>query len=579
MKIHPPSETPTSAPAPTLLRYHALACDYDGTLAEHGVVSDAVVEALERVQRSGRKLVLVTGRILPELFTVFPAHAMFDRIVAENGAVLHRPDTGVTERLAPDADSQLVAALREQGVAPLSAGDCIVATWEPWHDVVLETIRKLGLELQVIFNKGAVMVLPTGTNKATGLAAALRDLGLSPRNAVGVGDAENDHAFLALCECAVAVRNALPILQERADWVTASDHGDGVLELIERLLKDDLAQLAGSLTRHHVVLGHRTDRSELLLPSWGASLLIAGTSGGGKSSLATGLMERLADDGAQLCVIDPEGDYAGLEGMTVLGTAERSPDVEEAMRLVEDPSVQLVLNLIGVPLAERPEAFGVLLSRLLEVRARTGRPHWIVVDETHHVLPRSRHATPVPSNAIFITVHPDHMAAGVLEAVDRFVAVGKDPGGTLATVAAALDRPAPSVSDVLEAGEALLWNGRDAPVRFRSIEARAERRRHIRKYAEGTLPEDRSFYFRGAADKLRLRAANLQTFLELGDGVDAETWLHHLHARDYSEWIRTAIKDDELADEIAATEASGGSVDATRAAVRKSIESRYTLPA
>ena len=63
---------------------------------------------------------------------------------------------------------------------------------------MLEAIRDLGLELQVIFNKGAVMVLPSGVNKATGLDAALDELGLSPHNVVGVGDAENDHAFLAL---------------------------------------------------------------------------------------------------------------------------------------------------------------------------------------------------------------------------------------------------------------------------------------------------------------------------------------------------------------------------------------------
>ena len=48
----------------------------------------------------------------------------------------------------------------------------------------------------MIFNKGAVMILPSGVNKATGLAAALEELGLSPHNVVGVGDAENDHAFL-----------------------------------------------------------------------------------------------------------------------------------------------------------------------------------------------------------------------------------------------------------------------------------------------------------------------------------------------------------------------------------------------
>ncbi|HEV2729789.1 MAG TPA: HAD hydrolase family protein, partial [Terriglobales bacterium] len=62
-------------------------------------------------------------------------------------------------------------------------------------------------------------------NKASGLKAALDELSLSFHNVVGIGDAENDHAFLAVCECGVAVANALPALKDRADIVTAGDHG------------------------------------------------------------------------------------------------------------------------------------------------------------------------------------------------------------------------------------------------------------------------------------------------------------------------------------------------------------------
>ena len=84
--------------------------------------------------------------------------------------------------------------LRERGVEPLSVGRSIVATWEPMETVVLEVIHEQGLELQITFNKGAVMVLPPGVNKASGLEAALQALGLSRHNVVGAGDAENDHS-------------------------------------------------------------------------------------------------------------------------------------------------------------------------------------------------------------------------------------------------------------------------------------------------------------------------------------------------------------------------------------------------
>src|SRR5207302_1347052 len=152
---------------------------------------------------------------------------------------------------------KFVRVLRERGVVPLSAGRVIVATRQPHEITVLQVIRELGLELQIIFNKGAVMVLPTGVNKATGLAAALPELGLSPHNVVGVGDAENDHAFLGLCECSVAVANALPALKEAADFTTRGDHGAGVRELIDELIADDLRGRNDRLTRRHP-LPHRS---------------------------------------------------------------------------------------------------------------------------------------------------------------------------------------------------------------------------------------------------------------------------------------------------------------------------------
>ncbi len=223
--------------------FRALATDYDGTLAADGVVSESAIAALEKVRRSGRKLILVTGRELGDLGTVFARFDLFDRIVAENGALVHRPATGETETLAAPPPAAFVAALEQRGVTPLAIGRVIVATREPYAHDVLEAIRALGLELQIIFNKGAVMVLPPGVNKASGLAAALRELALDPRHVVAVGDAENDHAFLGACGRGVAVANALPMLKAAADWVTSGARCEGVVELAERLVRSDLAGL------------------------------------------------------------------------------------------------------------------------------------------------------------------------------------------------------------------------------------------------------------------------------------------------------------------------------------------------
>lgn len=218
----------------------ALACDYDGTIALDGTVDDRTVEVLRRFQNAGRKLLLVTGREFEELRSICPQLGLFDLIVAENGALLYNPRTGQTRSLAQPPPPRLVQLLRERGVHPLSLGHTILATREPYQTVVLEAIHALGLEYHIIFNKGAVMILPSAVNKATGLKAALKELHLRPQDIAGVGDAENDHAFLDLCGFSAAVANALPALKEHVDWVTPSDHGAGVVELVERLLNTEV---------------------------------------------------------------------------------------------------------------------------------------------------------------------------------------------------------------------------------------------------------------------------------------------------------------------------------------------------
>src|SRR3954469_18427156 len=243
------------------MRYLALATDYDGTLAADGRVSAATLDALARLRESGRRLLLVTGREMRDLVQVFPELEIFDRIVAENGALLYDPKTKEEKLLCEPPPAAFVERLRAQGVTPLSVGRAIVATVTPNETAVLDAIKELGLELHVIFNKGAVMVLPSGMNKRVGLEAALKELQLSPHNVVGVGDAENDHAFLSVCECGVAVANALETLKQRADFVTHAARGDGVRELAEMLLADDLEQATARLARHRILLG-KTEAGE-----------------------------------------------------------------------------------------------------------------------------------------------------------------------------------------------------------------------------------------------------------------------------------------------------------------------------
>jgi hydroxymethylpyrimidine pyrophosphatase-like HAD family hydrolase len=569
------------------MRYHALACDYDGTLAHNGRVNDETVAALERLRGSGRRLIMVTGRELDDLRQNFSQLDLFDRVVAENGALLHSPKERKEKFLSEPPREDFVRLLGERGVGPISVGHSIVATWAPHETTVLQTIRDLGLELHVIFNKGAVMVLPSGVNKATGLKAALDELGLSPHNAVGVGDAENDHAFFSLCECSVAVANALPSVKEKADWVTQGDHGAGVIELCEALLRDDLREIEPRLQRHSILLGSRENGDEVRLQPYGVNILIAGPSGVGKSTLAGGFLERLAEKGYQFCIIDPEGDYSTFEGAVVLGDNRRAPNVDEVFDLLNQPSQNVVVNLLGIALDHRPPFFAGLLPRLQELRATRGRPHWTVVDEAHHLLhsswdPAELTVPQVMSGMLMITVHPESVSPAALSVVDLVIAVGEAPERTLANFSQAIGQPPPALAPVeLQTGEAVAWFRRTAepPFRFRSEPPKGERQRHNRKYAEGELGPDLSFYFRGPEGKLNLRAQNLHIFMQLADGVDDETWLYHLRNGDISDWFRSIIKDIELADEAAQVEQNLGlSARESRDAIRTAVERRYSAP-
>jgi hydroxymethylpyrimidine pyrophosphatase-like HAD family hydrolase len=225
------------------MSFEALATDYDGTIAHDGVVDQRTVDALVRARAAGFRLIMVTGRELNDLFATFAHSALFERIVAENGAVLYDPATRHTEVLATPPPPALVQRLIKENV-PLSIGRSIVATVEPYEHQVLAAIRDLELEWHVIFNKGSVMALPADITKATGLAPALAALGISHKHTIGVGDAENDQAFLRACGLAVAVANALPSVKAMAHVVTEGARGAGVAELIDRALAGELDNLA-----------------------------------------------------------------------------------------------------------------------------------------------------------------------------------------------------------------------------------------------------------------------------------------------------------------------------------------------
>lgn len=214
------------------MKYQVLATDYDGTIAFEGRVEQETLDALRRVRDRGATLLLVTGRELTDLFNTFDGVDLFDRVVAENGAVLYDPSTRHIDELAAAPPPALVDRLTREQV-PLSVGHSVVATVEPYEQAVIAAIHALALDWHIVFNKGSVMALPAEVTKATGLRAALDALHLTAEETIAVGDAENDMVFLRCCGLAVAVANALPTVKAIADVVTAGARGAGVIELVD----------------------------------------------------------------------------------------------------------------------------------------------------------------------------------------------------------------------------------------------------------------------------------------------------------------------------------------------------------
>jgi phosphoglycolate phosphatase (TIGR01487 family) len=217
------------------VRFRAIVSDYDRTLADNGRAEPRTVDALRRARASGRKLVLITGRTLADLKVVFPDFAVFDLIVAENGAWLLDVASGSEDPLCDAPEPRFLRQLKARKV-PFAAGKRVIATIQPHEIIIADLIREMNLNLAISMNRESVMVLPQGIDKGTGLKAALARLGIAADEVVGIGDAENDLAFLRICGYSVAVANAIGSLKGEVDMVTKAAFGAGATEIINLVI-------------------------------------------------------------------------------------------------------------------------------------------------------------------------------------------------------------------------------------------------------------------------------------------------------------------------------------------------------
>ncbi|XVN19864.1 DUF87 domain-containing protein [Pseudomonas corrugata] len=396
-------------------------------------------------------------------------------------------------------------------------------------------------------------------------------------NVVSVGDAENDHAFLAICGCAAAVNNAIESIKAQADICLRNDHGQGVCELIDMLLEKDAALVP--VERIGMELGQTADaRKVWLAPE--SVMLVIGNSGSGKSSYVTWLTERMVEARQGFCIIDPEGDYLSLDGAVTVGGLTVPPTTEESLHHLLLARLNVVVSTLALDPPARVQLFGELLPFIQQLRSTSGRPYWLVVDEAHYMLP---HCAAWPAGflanmgAVIVALDFDQVCPSLLEAVDVLVTLGSTARELVQRYAQHTQRSSPEFAPRTSAPEyCFLWELRkgNEVVQMTPQQPQQKHHRHSGKYAVGDVGDWHAFYF----PSLDQRASNLAEFLSSLARLDDGAFCQHREAGDFSNWFREVIRDDVLANEthLLETDASVASQDAL-ARIARLVQARYHL--
>lgn len=550
--------------------------DLDGTLAEHGVVAAETWQALGKMKEAGFTLLLVTGRRLSVIPDIGPFAEYCEAIVSENGATVYFPrsDTTITPfgRLAPEVVQKLEALGNE-----VEFGVAIAATWVPHDREVLSIISETGYAATVEYNKGAVMILPPGATKGSGLKVALEELGYSARNVLACGDAENDRSMFEQADLSVAVANAIPAIKDLADAVLTQPNGQGSREIMEKLMAGKVPAYRCRPQRR-IVLGHSNEDEKVCLSpfnlldsNWG----IVGSSGSGKSWLAGLLMEQLLELGYQTCVIDPEGDYRAIRAFphTIVLGSEMSmpPSVVDVITLLEYARVSIILDLSLYSREEKISYVREFMQALSGIRARRGLPHWFLIDEAHYFC----HTKGDPLTDLFlenaraggftfITYQARALPDALLKSIDHWMFTQIRDQAEVRHLRLKMSKGGNSCKSLNELGtltskQFYLCMGEtsqlDPPtsgvVGLDRVDRSTPHVRHLHKYLLAPLPANKQFYFNLQEKEMPVRpAASFWEFLNAIPRLSVRTIRYHLERKDFERWLSEVIHDDELARQL-----------------------------
>ena len=572
------------------MKFGVLALDYDGTIARDGILDPDVKTAIAEARARGIVVILVTGRILADLKHAAGNLQFVDAVVAENGAVLAFPNghSWLTGHPPPPG---FLEELRRRAI-DFAAGQSIVETDASLAPRILAVIHELELPLVLLYNRSRLMVLPQGISKATGLRQALTALRLSAHNAIGIGDAENDHDLLAACEIGVAVGWGSPALQRNAEEVVRGD-GPAALAPYIRQAANTMRLPPDRIGRDRIVLGTAGDGTPLGFAIRGRNLLIAGDPRSGKS-WATGLFcEQLMLHDYCTCVIDPEGDYEQLEALPRVltwGGDDPLPSLPDLARMLRHPDMSVVINLSHVQYKEKVDYLRSLLPMLASLRRNTGLPHRIVVDEAHYFLNESnvRDLLDLDLGAYtLVTYRPSDLHADVrkvMEVVCCTRITDRQEAKAMQTMFGNGSEDWTATLAGLADGEAvLLPSAEGVPGKLQRFSLRPRLTAHVRhrsKYLDVPMQRGHEFVFTAADGKpVGTPSRTLQEFVSSLGSVSSGVLDGHARRGDFSRWIAEVFHDHPLASDVRKVEQRYrlGYVESLQGELVKALRDRYEV--
>ena len=533
------------------MRFTALACDYDGTLASHDRVGAPTVAALERARASGLRLMLVTGRTFFELTRVCDRLDLFDAVVAENGGVLYFPSEGRICDMAVEPPPRLLAELDRRGVL-YQAGRVVIGTTRDHEEDIRAALAATGVTLALIANRGSLMLLPQGVHKGSSVRHVIRMLGLSARDVLALGDAENDADLFEACGFSGCPGNAVEELKGRADWIFVGENGTAIASALGRIVDGHLRLPATA--RHRIRLGWAARTAEpVTIPGRDANLLVQGDPHSGKSWLTGALVERLAGEGYATCVIDPEGDYhvlAALPGVNWFSVAREGEWNEVLAAMRHDPAATVVADVSASGHAEKVALIEAGLRGIRALREERGFPHWVVLDEAHYSL----HPEGVSAEAFradekgfcFVTHRASWLRSAVVESIDVFILARTSRPEELAFLRAHVAPAGVAAAPALPGREFLLSVRGGEAVTFVAPPRVTSHARHLGKYTDRPVAAHQRFSFRLPGQLPIASAATLGEFSHALDQVGDAVLEHHAARGDFSRWVLDVFDDRHL---------------------------------